>query len=779
MYSIKSVISSLLLFVVMASCTQKVNVEPTGKTYRVDLIHTYDSLTESYARFDNTLRDEFQKAGLNVELNVHFMDVYTGEPNSPQAQQVLKQLKKNKPDLLLLEDDLGVYSIMGTNDSLLYHTPIVLGNMHLPLEGDTMSVKSFIKDKDAAVWIAPTDYPKNLKMAYDIKKNNLIEIELDYSYGEMALRKQLSQSIATDEFLDDTDFHDMNLGWNDINVRLKDKIIVTAFSIKNPELNVGPADSLWLASGLTGQSRTKGMMDYAMFYTSLVIKKDLYSNAIALATDQPQFTCVNVDFANSNASYIGGYFPLVETVATDMASSAIQILQGEKASKLPVNYHKQDYYVDWNAVLEMKPDNPNDLYNELSAKYNILNVPYSTAHPKLYWFYIISAILAAILLVIITMWLWNKRRAQKLRELRQRLDLDRQYGNLVLLGVSSCTFHYDRKNGLQLGVNEFNQLAIPEGLDAFNKIALQVKPEYLGTIEEIRKTITRKGDYNFLLPITLDKGFSYNWIQLRYKVTEKDGNLNANGLIIDANENVVRESLLNEAKRKQKETEQKEKFLGDLKNVISQPMDKILKYSETLAEDTQAHTQEEYMSIVKKLDAEGQTLMDIVNKILELVRMESGRVQLELKPHSVNAVLTEMEQRWIQKLPENLTLDIQIPKAALMVVADRMRLDQLLDIFMERIINNKKEGKIRVDVDVDQVQNELEIVFKNNNEDISHELSKLIQKTFQEQRNFDPKIGLGLNIANAIATNMNGRLTFQSYPSIGTRLGVILKLSQL
>ena len=767
-----SIFTVALVTFILCSCQGSMKRHPEGRSYKIALIHTYDALQESYQRFNKVALEEFEKERIDVDLSTYYMDIYRGNINPEKRESMLRILKKLDPDLILLDDDLGALTLLMPEDDYLKEKPLILGNIHMPEEGE-FGIGNLLKGYRAACLIDPLDFKENIRIASELSKNNLIEIEMDFNEGEMHFRDELKKSIASEEFLDNTDFHDMYLDYNSLNGRLKDKTIVMVYSLQEPERNVGRVDTLEGYADY-GKERTQNMLKYSRYYPSLVVKKDLYANGIAISTGMPQFTVVNVDFGNSNNSFAAGYFCPMEDIARDMVSYAARVINGEDILSIPVGIHQQKRMINWPALLDRQPEYENQ-YHELAKKYTIVNVPFKTKHPTLYWALIAGALFITSLSVILTIVIWNRRIEKKNKEIREQLLYDKEYGNLVFLGVNSCTFHYDKIHGLVLGENSINNLLFPEGLDAFNKIALMIKPSYIGLVEKARKSINTEGDYSFTFPFTLDRGFSYHWLQLRYKVTKNHDKLEANGLIIDADDIVERENQVKEAKKKAIALELKEKFLTDLRDFISVPLNKILQYSDILSEKPAKHTTAEYLQTVKELNEEGHTLMNIVNKILELVRMESGRVKMDIQPINVTTLLKELQQRW----KETCTSAIEIENENqaednLCVMADKLRLDQMLDILLENAIRYGNGDTIQVGCVSNQAKEEVELYVSDKGKGIDKEYVELIQQRFEEQKNFDLKLGLNLNIANAIAWNLNARLTLDSN-SDGTRVAILIK----
>ncbi|MCF0187067.1 MAG: HAMP domain-containing histidine kinase, partial [Bacteroidaceae bacterium] len=206
---------------------------PDGRDYKVAVIHSYDTLLEDYQTFEEVLDEEFREEGLSVQQSTFYLDLADVEPKSPKVQQTLESLVSLKPDVVLIDDDLAIQSVLKAGSSYLQEVPIVVGGWTMP----DWNYKYHYPLMTG--WESPIDYPRNLEMAKEFIDINLVEVELDHTYIDSLRREDLSKGIARPPFVDNSDLHQRELGWVALKEgALKDSIVVMVVSVRTPERNV-------------------------------------------------------------------------------------------------------------------------------------------------------------------------------------------------------------------------------------------------------------------------------------------------------------------------------------------------------------------------------------------------------------------------------------------------------------------------------------------------------------------------------------------------------------
>lgn len=163
-------------------------------------------------------------------------------------------------------------------------------------------------------------------------------------------------------------------------------------------------------------------------------------------------------------------------------------------------------------------------------------------------------------------------------------------------------------------------------------------------------------------------------------------------LIHDISDRVRRSNELIEAKRKAEEADSmKTLFLANMSHEIRTPLNAIVGFSEIVSLTEDENEKKEYLEIIQKNSG---LLLQLINDILDLSRIESGRSEMHFGPVSLSALLTEVAKVHRLKIPHAIQLEVILPKEDITIHTDRNRLTQVLSNFMSNAIKNTSEGRI-------------------------------------------------------------------------------------
>ena len=127
----------------------------------------------------------------------------------------------------------------------------------------------------------------------------------------------------------------------------------------------------------------------------------------------------------------------METQIADQVYSAVRILNGENPKDMPVETHQKDYYMDWNAMIQMDPPLS---YNDYREQFRIINVPFVVANRTLFVSLVaLGVIMVAGLISFLTSVRFRNRNTQR-EEALALLKKEAQRRLLVLEGSDSFFF---------------------------------------------------------------------------------------------------------------------------------------------------------------------------------------------------------------------------------------------------------------------------------------------------------------------------------------------------
>ncbi len=213
----------------------------------------------------------------------------------------------------------------------------------------------------------------------------------------------------------------------------------------------------------------------------------------------------------------------------------------------------------------------------------------------------------------------------------------------------------------------------------------------------------------------------------------------------------------------------KSEFLANMSHEIRTPMNGVLGMTElALMEDNPIRVRE-YLQVVKQ---SGKTLLDIINDILDLSKIESGKVALENKPFGIRTVL-ESTLRPLAALAHGKELTFRHhvdPNVPEHLVGDQGRLRQVLTNLIGNAVKFTHEGGVLLVVDVDSKPspNSVRLLFKVKDNGIGIAKDKL-EEVFDafSQAGLSSHVkyggtGLGLSISKSLVEMMGGEIWVDS-----------------
>jgi signal transduction histidine kinase/DNA-binding response OmpR family regulator len=219
----------------------------------------------------------------------------------------------------------------------------------------------------------------------------------------------------------------------------------------------------------------------------------------------------------------------------------------------------------------------------------------------------------------------------------------------------------------------------------------------------------------------------------------------------------------------------KSDFLANMSHEIRTPLNAIMGYTDMLRRGW-ADSPEERDEMLATVHSSGRHLMTVINDILDLSKIESGRVDVELLPQSPHAILSDVVSLMrVQFREKNLTLDYNweglVPQT---IATDGQRLRQILI----NVLGNAKKftptGGVRIIARVvtDARSSQLIVNIIDSGVGIPQDKQNQIFEPFMQAdtsvtRRFGGT-GLGLSISRRLARLMGGDLTVESSPGAGS-----------
>jgi two-component system cell cycle sensor histidine kinase PleC len=246
--------------------------------------------------------------------------------------------------------------------------------------------------------------------------------------------------------------------------------------------------------------------------------------------------------------------------------------------------------------------------------------------------------------------------------------------------------------------------------------------------------------------------------------------------------------LLREAKRRQEENERlqsatrnKSRFLANVSHELRTPLNAIIGFSEVMQEEMFGPLGSgKYTEYSHDIHKSGQFLLDVINDILDMSKIEAGRMELELTTLSLPSIIDDIMRFVGPRAAEGrVEIILELPKAC-NITADRRALKQVFINLMSNAVKFTPEGG-QVKVSVSKTKEGARVTISDTGIGIPHNDIEKLGRPFEQVENQFTKSkggsGLGLAISKSLVDLHNGSLTIASTVGSGTTVTVELLAS--
>jgi len=237
----------------------------------------------------------------------------------------------------------------------------------------------------------------------------------------------------------------------------------------------------------------------------------------------------------------------------------------------------------------------------------------------------------------------------------------------------------------------------------------------------------------------------------------------------------------------------KSEFLANMSHELRTPLNSLLILARLLADNSKGHLDGEEVEYAATVHSSGQDLLALINQILDLSKIESGKLQVDVRPVALHDVAAALERMFRPTLPPGIEFTISIsPAVPGTVMTDAQRLQQVLKNLLSNAFKFTPQGKVELTATLQpggspftsaSLRNSPQILafaVSDTGIGIPTDKHELVFEAFQQADSSTSRTfggtGLGLTISRELARLLGGQILLQSAPGKGSTFTLYLPL---
>ncbi|MET3113137.1 signal transduction histidine kinase/DNA-binding response OmpR family regulator/CHASE3 domain sensor protein [Pedobacter sp. CG_S7] len=256
-------------------------------------------------------------------------------------------------------------------------------------------------------------------------------------------------------------------------------------------------------------------------------------------------------------------------------------------------------------------------------------------------------------------------------------------------------------------------------------------------------------------------------LQSNQELEERSGLLEERNQLIQERNFQIQEK----AQQLEQSTKYKSEFLANMSHELRTPLNSILLLSKLMSENKDLD--KEYIEYAEVIQSSGQGLLGLIDEVLDLSKIEAGKMKLEVEDVSLKEVATDMRSLFMPSAKsKNLQLLVEIEPGINQVNTDKMRLEQILKNLLSNAIKFTAHGKVALTISKDESNNAVVFKVSDTGIGIPPDKQDLIFEAFQQAdgstRRSYGGTGLGLSISRELAKLLGGKIELNSKQNVGS-----------
>lgn len=253
-----------------------------------------------------------------------------------------------------------------------------------------------------------------------------------------------------------------------------------------------------------------------------------------------------------------------------------------------------------------------------------------------------------------------------------------------------------------------------------------------------------------------------------------------NQLIVERNQEIQKK-----AEELAISTKYKSEFLANMSHELRTPLNSILLLSRLMTENNEGNLSAEQIEHASVIQSSGQGLLSLIDEILDLSKIESGKMAIEYHEVAITEITEDLEALFIpvareKKLEFNIDVQTGVPPS---MTTDKLRLEQVLRNLLSNAFKFTSTGGVSLRIGIPENNpGTLSFSVRDTGIGIAADKQQLIFEAFQQADGSTRRkyggTGLGLSISREITKLLGGEIRIQSEPGKGSTFTLLIPLKR-
>lgn len=224
----------------------------------------------------------------------------------------------------------------------------------------------------------------------------------------------------------------------------------------------------------------------------------------------------------------------------------------------------------------------------------------------------------------------------------------------------------------------------------------------------------------------------------------------------------------------------KTRFVLNMNHEIRTPLNSIVGFSQILADSDEELDNEERRQLTKQICKDSDTLLALVNGVLDLTSLESGHYAIKTEPVGINDICRQALEEQQGKAAEGVEVHFNTRLAdSFQIASDKMRATQVVGEMLSNAIKNTTRGTITLACSLQMQENLVVVSVTDTGCGVPSDCREWIFQRFTKLDSNRQGAGLGLYICRVIAEKLGGSITLDEHYTAGARFEFSLPMTEV